>query len=186
MANRISNDQLDMILEKHKLWLNGEKEGEKADLSGINLSYNELPQVNLQWANLSNTDLSYASVVKGNFSHANMIGAICCHTNFFMADLRYANLSCADLSKAKLESTDLLGAILNGTDLRVAYLDGSCFPFTYGIADVIVDEKTARLIAAYFCSLRCDSREFRKARADILEFAKRSDKAKSLGLIDYY
>ena len=43
------------ILEKHKMWLNGEEGGEKANLSGADLRGANLYRANLREANLSGT-----------------------------------------------------------------------------------------------------------------------------------
>lgn len=51
-------EKLTEILAKHKLWLNNEKGGVRANLSKANLSkadlsYTDLSYTNLSWANLS-------------------------------------------------------------------------------------------------------------------------------------
>ena len=65
------------ILEKHKKWLNYDKDGEMADLSCANLSEADLRCANLSCADLSRADLR-------------------------CADLRYADLRYADLREANL------------------------------------------------------------------------------------
>ena len=70
-------NEINSVLDKHKKWLNDEEGGERANLSGADLSY-----ANLSGADLSGADLSYA-----NLSYANLSGA----------NLSYANLSGADL-----------------------------------------------------------------------------------------
>ena len=78
---KITKNELDKILRKHKLWLMNDPEGEMANLSGTNLS-----GTNLSWANLSGADL-----YRANLSGVNLSGA----------DLSGANLSEANLSWAK-------------------------------------------------------------------------------------
>ena len=78
---RIDNNELQEILEKHKLWLQDRIKGKRADLSGADFS-----EANLKGANLRNADLRNA-----DFSGV----------NFRNADLSYANLRSADLSGAK-------------------------------------------------------------------------------------
>ena len=73
----MKNEELRKILEKHKLWLKGSKEGKKA---------------NLQWADLREADLQ----------KANLRGA-----ELLWADLRGANLQRADLRGADLQGADL-------------------------------------------------------------------------------
>ena len=83
---------LEKILEKHQMWLKGEKGGECSDLS-----YADLIDTDLSYANLSHVDLSYADL-----SYAN---------------LRSADLRNANLSHANLKNTNLTGANLIGTNL---------------------------------------------------------------------
>ena len=45
-------NQLKEILEKHEKWVNGEKDGERADLDGANLSGANLSSADLRGANL--------------------------------------------------------------------------------------------------------------------------------------
>ena len=75
---KITQEELDLFLRKHKLWLEDDPEGEMADLRGANLS-----EANLRGANLSGA----------NLSEANLSGA----------NLRWANLRWANLSEANLD-----------------------------------------------------------------------------------
>ena len=84
------------ILSKHQKWLNGEAGGERADLSGADLSRADLSEANLSRADLSGADLSGADLSG--------------------ADLRGANLSGADLRGADLSGADLRGANLSGAE----------------------------------------------------------------------
>lgn len=59
----ISYQELQIILEKHKRWLNGEYGGERADLRGADL----------RGAYLSEADLSEADLGGANLRRANMI-----------------------------------------------------------------------------------------------------------------
>ena len=98
---------LEKVLELHKKWLNGEDEGERANLSGEDLSYSDLSGVNLSWANLEGTDLEGTNLegtdLKGaDLSHANLSGAI-----LIGANLSYADLSEASLIGAKFYLTNL-------------------------------------------------------------------------------
>ena len=77
----MTKDKLKAILEKHKKWLNGESDGERA---------------NLYRANLSGADLSGANLSGAIHSCANLYSA-----NLYRANLYRANLSGADLSGAE-------------------------------------------------------------------------------------
>jgi uncharacterized protein YjbI with pentapeptide repeats len=83
------------------------------------------------------------------------------------ADLRWANLQRADLQRA---------------DLREADLDFSCLPLWCGSKNMKVDKNIASQIAAHFCALDCDDKDFQKARKAILKFALTNKHAGDLGL----
>lgn len=101
----METSKLKEILEKHKMWLNGEEGGEKA-----NLKETDLRRVDLNGADLRGADL---------------IGADLSATDLRGSDLRRANLSGANLSGA-----DLRGANLSGTNLDYVsyplYCNGLC------------------------------------------------------------
>ena len=54
----IEPEELKTILEKHKLWLDGQAGGERADLSSANLRSANLSSADLRSANLSLANLS--------------------------------------------------------------------------------------------------------------------------------
>ena len=91
----MSNEELEKILNNHKLWINWEG-GCRADLSRANLSRANLSRANLREANLSGANLRWA-----NLRGADLRGA----------DLRGADLRGADLSGADLSGADLSGAV---------------------------------------------------------------------------
>lgn len=88
----ISKEELNNIIEKHKMWLDNKPGGERADLYNADLIGAKLSKANLREANLRKANLSEA-------------------------DLRGSNLIWADFTGA-----DLRGADLRGTDLRRSYL----------------------------------------------------------------
>jgi len=87
--------EFQLILEKHKKWLNNDSEGERANLSDADLS-----DADLSDADLSDADLRYANLSDADLSDANLSDA----------DLSDADLSDADLSDADLSDADLSDA----------------------------------------------------------------------------
>ncbi len=85
------------------------------DLSGQNLKEKDLSGYNLSRANLSRADLSDTFMHKANLEGAKLEKA-----NLFRANLLEANLCGADLREANLIGADLSGADLRGADLRGA------------------------------------------------------------------
>ena len=89
----MNKNELDLILEQHRLWLNNDG-GKRANLgyanlSGANLSYANLSDANLSYAILSGADLSYAILSYAILSYANLSGAD--------LDFSQLNLSCKGL-----------------------------------------------------------------------------------------
>ena len=106
------------ILKKHKMWLNGEEGGERANLknanlSGVNLSGVDLSEADLNGVNLSNADLRYT-----NLRGANLSGADLNNANLRNADLRGVDLRDANLWNVNLRNADLKYANLRGINLR--------------------------------------------------------------------
>ena len=116
---KITQEQLEEILHKHKLWLEGEEGGEKADLSYCDLRDANLTGANLTSANLEGANLKYAYLEYANLVEANLEGADLKYVNLKGAILEGANLEGADLKSAWLEDTILKKANLNNTILQV-------------------------------------------------------------------
>ncbi len=88
---KITKEELEVFLRKHKLWLEDKEEGERADLSGADLREADLRGADLREADLSGADLREADLREADLSEADLSGA----------DLREADLSGADLKDAK-------------------------------------------------------------------------------------
>ncbi|WP_219993851.1 pentapeptide repeat-containing protein [Pseudomonas aeruginosa] len=106
-----TKEELAEIIGKHRMWLDGEDGGERADLSGAYLS----------GAYLSDADLSGAYLSGAYLRDADLSGA----------DLSGAYLRDADLSGAYLSDADLSGAYLSGAYLRDADLSGAYLSGAY-------------------------------------------------------
>ena len=113
-------NKLKDVLDKHLKWLRDEDGGERANLSGADLSWANLSRADLFGANLSRANLSRADLSWANLSRANLSRA-----DLFGADLSWANLSRADLSGANLFGANLFGADLSGAGLDGANLFGA-------------------------------------------------------------
>ena len=108
MGNKLTQKEINKIIENHKHWLNKDVDGwdnMKADFSNQDLSY-----ANFSSANLSGADLRNANLSRANLSNANLSNA----------DINYANLSYADLRCANLSHANIGGAKLSGANLRNA------------------------------------------------------------------
>jgi len=106
-------EEIDKILEKHKLWLDSKEGGIRADFSKANLEGINLKNANLMMANLEGANLSFAKLKGVNLSCANLM-----HTK-----LTYANLKDANLEKANLYDANLEGANLTNANLEYVCLN---------------------------------------------------------------
>ena len=118
------------ILARHKMWINGNPLGERADLRYANLSNADLRNANLsnadlRVADLSNANLRVADLRNANLRVADLRNADLSNANLRVADLRYADLRYANLSNANLRYADLRYADLSNADLRVADLSNA-------------------------------------------------------------
>jgi len=98
-------DELKIVLENHKLWINGDPKGTRADLYGADLYCANLCDANLYGANLCGANLGGANLGGANLGGADLDGA-----NLGGAYLRGANLYRANLDGANLGGADLDGA----------------------------------------------------------------------------
>ena len=167
----MTQEELNMILDKHRKWLNDEEGGERANLYRANLCGANLCGANLGGATLFGADLNRANLYRANLCGANLGGADLCGANLCGADLYRADLCGANLCGATLFGADLNRANLYRADLCGANLDYSCWPLWCGSLDVKVDARIARQLAYHFCRLDCDDPEYLEARKAIAEFA---------------
>ena len=153
MGNKLTQKEINKIIENHKHWLNKDVDGwdnmkanffnqdlsyanfSSANLSGADLRNANLSRANLSNANLSNADinyanLSYADLRCANLSHANigganLSGANLRNANFCFAKLNYANLCFANLNYAKLCYANISDADLRSANFNNADLSGT-------------------------------------------------------------
>ena len=85
-------NELNEILENHKLWLNGEG-GECANLRGADLRYANLYNIDLRCADLNSADLNSADLRCANLNNANLSGASLYNANLYSSNLNNANLN---------------------------------------------------------------------------------------------
>ena len=131
----MKQEDLEKIIESHARWIVGKNDGERANLSGVDLRCANLRDANLSAAGLRCAELRWADLRDANLSAAGLRCADLSDADLSDADLRCANLRCADLSDAdlsgaNLRNADLRGANLRGANLRNANLYGADLPKT--------------------------------------------------------
>ena len=94
MARKITQEELNKILDKHKKWLNNEPGGECADLHYSDLRGCNFCGSNLSGCNFRDSDLRYSDLRGCNLSYSDLR-----HCNLRYSDLRGCNLdfSCLPL-----------------------------------------------------------------------------------------
>lgn len=122
----INQEELNIILKNHKLWLEREG-GKRADLSdtklnNVDLRYANLRQADLSYSNLRCADLAYTDLRDANLKHTDLEGAYLRESKLNNANLNQANLKCADLENADLRDADFSFACLEHANLRYADL----------------------------------------------------------------
>ena len=132
-GKKITRDELEQFLRKHKLWLDCDPEGERANLSGADLREADLREADLRRADLRRADLR-------------------------RADLREADLRRADLREADLRDADLRRADLREADLREADLDYSCLPLWCGSLGAHFDDRQLTQIAYHLVKAGLNSK----------------------------
>jgi len=125
----VKKEQIQEILRKHKLWLDKDPAGERANLHGADLHGANLWSANLRWANLQGANLQEANLEGANLQGANLQGADLHGAYLQGADLHGANLQEADLHRANLWGANLKGADLHRANLEGANLQGA---YLYG------------------------------------------------------
>ena len=103
---KISQEELNVILDKYTKWLNKEEDGQWVDLyrkdcSGLDFSNNDLRcfyfnSCNLINCNLTNCNLENACLFNTNLTKANLS-----NSNLTGADLAFSNLTGANLTNTK-------------------------------------------------------------------------------------
>jgi uncharacterized protein YjbI with pentapeptide repeats len=128
-GSEISLLELAETLDQHKAWVeSGGEKGQRADLSGVNLSNADLTGVNLQGAVLKRANLSGADLSMANLRGANLMQADLCNANLLGTELR---------------GTDLMGAVLYGAEgLWVGRLGGA------NLFDALLPESIAAVDSA--------------------------------------
>lgn len=128
--NRMTQEELNRVLELHKKWLNDEKGGVRADLSGVNLEHTDLYHADLRLANLSQANLYSANLFEADLRDADLSQANLVYAYLGNANLKEANLMKANLYKAKLTNADLSLANLRDSDLSNANFEGANLIYT--------------------------------------------------------
>jgi len=185
----MTKQELNKVLELHKLWLQGDPKGKRANLSGAYLTGAYLSEANLYGANLSEANLSEANLSEANLSEAYLYGANLSGAYLYGANLSGANLSGANLSGADLTEAYLYGANLTDTKMpiecEILPQEGSFIAWKAASKCILKIEipKNAKRISCY------TSRKCRASKIKVLAIynkeGKKTKKVKAEGLCNH-
>jgi len=179
---KMNREQLNDILENHKKWLDGEEDGEHANLSGADLRDADLRDANLRYADLIGADLIGADLSDADLRRSNLR-----RSNLSGAKLIGANLRHADLSGADLIGADLSDADLRRSNLRDADLDFSCLPLWCGSLGANFDDRQLIQIAYHLVKAGINSNnasdETKKELSKLVDFANKFHRVEECGRI---
>jgi hypothetical protein len=99
----MKKEELMKILERHVAWLKGSTTGERADLTGANLTE----------ADLTGANLSRSNLTRSNLTRSNLTGADLSRSN-----LTLSNLTGADLTGANLDYSSGISFHCGGSKFR--------------------------------------------------------------------
>ena len=110
------------ILTAHAAWLRDPSTGQRANLTGVNLTMADLTGVNLTWVNLTRVNLTRVNLTRANLTGVNLTRANLTGVNLTGANLTGVNLTWANLTWANFTGADLTMADLTMADLTMADL----------------------------------------------------------------
>ena len=135
-------DEIRTALEKHRMWINVEPRGQRANLAGADLADADLAGADLADADLAGADLAGANLAganlaRANLADANLADANLARANLTRADLADANLAGANLARANLTRANLAGACGNMREVKSAQFDKWPITWTCGPDGVV-------------------------------------------------
>jgi len=122
---KVNKDELEKILRLHAQWLKSPYNGEPANLSHRDLSYENLSQSHLRIADLSNSKMEGSELIEANLRSADFSGCQLSGSKFFEANLKNSNLRHSILKHCDLRCANLSDCNLNGSDLEAIRFDNT-------------------------------------------------------------
>ena len=182
-------NELKEVLELHKKWLNGDKDGKRANLCNADLRDANLCNANLRRADLRGADLGGANLRRANLCNANLYNANLRRADLGGANLYDANLCNANLRHAVLCSTDLRRADLGGANLKGADLDFSCLPLWCFSLTAQMDDRQVIQLLYHTLSIAQNSKNVSEKMKSVLltktnlEIANRFHRVRECGVL---
>lgn len=193
----MTQEELDEVIRKHKLWLNGEEGGERAnlidkdlrglDMDGADMRDARMEHVDMRYASMRNADMRNAHMRDANMEYIYMRSANMENADMVNVNMRFAIMMGANMEDANMEYADIRNAIMDGTNMKGANIDYSCLPLWCGSLYADFDDKQLRQIAYHLVKAGITSKnaseETKNELAKLIEFANGFHRAKGCGLI---
>lgn len=193
----MTQEELDEVIRKHKLWLNGEEGGERAilvdrDLSGLDMSGADLrdahmERADMRGASIDNADMRDAHMRGANMESIEMRGANMESAEMVNVNMRFATMIGANMENANMEYADIRNANMGDTNMNGANIDYSCLPLWCGTLWTHFDDIQLKQIAYHLVKAGLYSKnasdETKAELAKLIDFANGFHRAKGCGLI---
>ena len=117
--------ELQEVWRLHKLWLEGELGGSRADLRNADLRNADMRYADMRYAEMSGAEMSGADMQNAILTSANMRSADMRHSdmrnaNMRSADMRHSDMRSADMRNADMRNADMRSADMRSADMRCA------------------------------------------------------------------
>lgn len=107
---KMNKEKINEILEAHKKWLDGKKDGKKAFFTHVDLCKFDFSGADLREADFEEEDLTGAKFAGADLRGANLYGSVLRSADFRGADLRGADLAMSVLCGANIRGAKITGA----------------------------------------------------------------------------
>lgn len=126
---KLDQQQLNIMLEWHNLYLNNKEGGRKLTLFNQDLKGLDFKEQNLSYAEFAGSDLSYANLEYCKMNYANLNGTYFVKTRLKGADMAFVEAENALFAEADLRSVNLSHANLTDANLSFTKLNDADLHF---------------------------------------------------------
>ena len=149
---KMSQEELDAIIEKHEKWLSGDPDGERAELSGfmfdrLDLSSRNLTRIVLRNCHFRMCNITKSRLIDSDFtesdfrfcdlSFANMRGCSMHNTGAESSDFDHCDFDASDMSSCMFARCSLLVSSFRGSNLTFTrFLECSLYECVFGHNDM--------------------------------------------------
>jgi hypothetical protein len=123
-------EQIKETLRLHKLWLDGDPSGVRANLRDANMQNANLQGANMRFANMRNADMRDADMRGANLRFSNMQNADMRDADMRGANLQGANMRFANMQGADMQNANMQNAVGNMREIKSMQIDTWAVTYT--------------------------------------------------------